>query len=132
MSLPTRFAGAEEALHAAARGAMSLNDFGPEDEYLPGLTRLLAALDHDGPRFAPGGREFVFGNLVGVLVARLITQRSLRERPDALQRPVTRPLVITGVPRTGTTALHKLLSVDPQFQGLERWLTAFPMPRPPR
>jgi hypothetical protein len=132
MSFPQRFTGAEEALHEAARGAMSLSDFGPEDEYIPGLTRLLDALDHDGPRFAPGGREFVFGNLVGVLVARLVTQRSLRERPDALQRPVTRPLVITGVPRTGTTALHKLLSVDPQFQGLERWLTAFPMPRPPR
>lgn len=132
MSLPQRFTDAEDALHAAARGATGLDDFGPEDDYLPGLARLLDALDHDGPRFASGGREFAFGSLVGVLVARLITQRSLRERPDALQRPVTRPLVITGVPRTGTTALHKLLSVDPQFQGLERWLTAFPMPRPPR
>jgi len=40
--------------------------------------------------------------------------------------------VITGIPRTGTTALHKLLSRDPQFQGLERWLTETPMIRPPR
>jgi hypothetical protein len=132
MTFPKRFCDCDEALHAAARGATGLEDFGPEAEYRPGLARLLDALDHDGPRFAPGGREFVFGNLVGVLVARLTTQRGLRDRPDALQRPINRPLVITGVPRTGTTALHKLLSVDPQFQGLERWLTAFPMPRPPR
>ncbi|MDG2004804.1 MAG: sulfotransferase, partial [Novosphingobium sp.] len=34
--------------------------------------------------------------------------------------------------RTGTTALHKLLSLDPQFQGLQSWLTTAPMPRPPR
>ena len=132
MTFPKRFCDCDEALHAAARGATGLEDFGTEAEYRPGLARLLDALDHDGPRFAPGGREFVFGNLVGVLVARLTTQRGLRDRPDALQRPINRPLVITGVPRTGTTALHKLLSVDPQFQGLERWLTAFPMPRPPR
>jgi hypothetical protein len=42
------------------------------------------------------------------------------------------PLVVTGIPRTGTTALHKLLSMDPQFQGLEQWLIGTPMPRPPR
>ena len=36
------------------------------------------------------------------------------------------------MPRTGTTALHKLLSMDTQFQGLEHWLTESPMVRPPR
>jgi hypothetical protein len=135
MQIPQTFAASHDALHAAAHGATGLLDFGGEDEYRPGLTCLLDALDHDGPRFAAGGREFVFGSLVGALVARLTLQRSLRERPgsgDGAAQPIVRPLVITGVPRTGTTALHKLLSVDPQFQGLERWLTAFPMPRPPR
>jgi len=34
--------------------------------------------------------------------------------------------------RTGTTALHKLMGADPQFQGLEHWLSQSPMPRPPR
>ncbi len=131
MTIPQRFSGCEDALHDAASGATGLNDFGPEHEYRSGLRHLLEALDQ-GPRFATGGREFVFGNLVGVLVARLTLQRGLRERPEVLSRPIRRPLIITGLPRTGTTALHKLLSVDPQFQGLERWLAAFPMPRPPR
>ena len=40
-------------------------------------------------------------------------------------------LLVTGLPRTGTTALHKLLSMDSQFQGLEQWLIGSPMPRPP-
>jgi hypothetical protein len=132
MAIPQRFTGSEDALHAAAAAATGLSDFGSQSEYLPGLNVLLQALDHDGPYFAAGGREFVFGSLVGVLVSRLMTQRGFAARPEALARPIVRPLIITGIPRTGTTALHKLLSVDGQFQGLERWLTAFPMPRPPR
>ncbi len=37
-----------------------------------------------------------------------------------------------GLPRTGTTALHRLLHADPKAQGLELWLTQVPQPRPPR
>ena len=36
------------------------------------------------------------------------------------------------MPRTGTTALHKLLSTDPRFQVLESWLIPAPRVRPPR
>ncbi len=39
---------------------------------------------------------------------------------------------VTGLPRTGTTALHRLLTADPAHQGLELWLTLAPQPRPPR
>ena len=132
MSVPQRFAGSREALQEAATAAVGLRDFGAAGEYATGLDRLLEALDTDGPRFAPGGREFVYGNLVGVLVSRLFAEHGFQQRPDAMGRPIVRPLIITGVPRTGTTALHKLLSMDDQFQGLEKWLTVFPMPRPPR
>ena len=41
-------------------------------------------------------------------------------------------MFITGLPRTGTTALHRLLTADPASQGLEMWLTQVPQPRPPR
>jgi len=132
MSLPERFTGAEDSLLAAASGAAGLNDFGPGAEYLPGLTQLLIALDEDGPRFAPGGREFAWNALVGALISRLMLVEGVRKHTDTLKQAPRRPLVITGMPRTGTTALHKLLSVDPQFQGLEKWLTVFPQPRPPR
>jgi len=132
MTIPPRFTGAEDALHQAATDATGLSDFGRGVEYLPGLAQLLRALDDDGPRFVEGGREGVWSAILGTLVSRLFAEKGLAERPDSLQRPILRPLVITGVPRTGTTALHKLLSMDEQFQGLERWLTVFPAPRPPR
>ncbi len=37
-----------------------------------------------------------------------------------------------GLPRTGTTAMQRLLMADPRNQGLECWLGADPQPRSPR
>jgi hypothetical protein len=70
--------------------------------------------------------------LVITLIARALTEKGWREFPEYRHANVAKPIVITGIPRTGTTALHKLLAVDPQFQGFEHWLTTCPMPRPPR
>jgi Sulfotransferase family len=125
-----RFSDLESELHAAARSATGLEDFGPDD-YRPGLRALLEALDAD-TRCTEIGWQFAYGTVVGTLTARLHAQKGWADNPDCLGHPIRRPLVITGVPRTGTTALHKLLSMDEQFQGLERWLTETPMTRPPR
>jgi hypothetical protein len=70
--------------------------------------------------------------LVNTVCARLFTLSGWKERPDCLSRRISQPIVIMGMPRTGTTALHKVLSLDPQFQGLEHWLIEYPKPRPPR
>ena len=83
-------------------------------------------------RFTELGRQFAIGGLVGTLAARLRAEAGWRARPECRAIAIRRPLVITGIPRTGTTALHKLLSMDPQFQGLEHWLAESPMVRPPR
>lgn len=129
--MDTTFASMEPLLHeTASQMAGGLDDFGPPD-YLPGLRVLLAAMDAE-TRFSPMGRQFAFGTLLGTLKARLHTQAGWKRRPEHRDVRIARPLVITGIPRTGTTALHKLLSMDPQFQGLERWLTEAPQPRPPR
>jgi hypothetical protein len=130
MEAPQRFTDASEWLHAAATAQTGLSDFGPPD-YRVGLKALLDALDHDG-RPTAIGRQFALGMLTGVLAARLYTQEGWRRRPEYARVRIERPLIITGMPRTGTTALHKLLSTDPQFQGVEFWLANTPMPRPPR
>jgi len=56
---------------------------------------------------------------------------SMKQNPGFDVCPITSPVVITGVPRTGTTALHRLMAVDQRFQGLQTWLLDSPMPRPP-
>jgi len=122
-----------DELHGAASAALGgLNDFGKEESYLPGLTKILNSLDNDGTQFVSGSEEFIIGELVGPLISRLLTEQGWKDNPQYSQTAIRRPQIITGVPRTGTTVLHKLLSVDPQFQGIDTWLAAFPMPRPPR
>lgn len=130
MTIAAKFRDAEAALHEAATKQTGLDDFG-DNAYREGLRVLLRALDTD-LRLTGVYRERIFGSIVGVLIGRLYAAKGWREHPDSLQTAVHRPLIITGIPRTGTTALHKALSMDPQFQGLELWLAQTPMVRPPR
>ncbi len=116
-----------EELHEAARRRTGLDDFGAPS-YLVGLRKLLDDLGPlSGTRWLAVKNELVQG-----LVCRLRTEAGWKQYPAYKQVRIKRPLVICGVPRTGTTVLHKLLSIDPQFQGLEHWLCEWPKPRPPR
>jgi hypothetical protein len=47
-------------------------------------------------------------------VARLRVRHALQEAgPICTARPVNAPVFVLGLPRTGTTFLHRLLSLDP-------------------
>ncbi len=132
---PAQFSNALDQLHelvAQEVGAANFKpaDFGPGD-YLLGLKVLLQSMDYD-PRFTERGRRYAWGTVVNVLKGRAHAIKSMRENPGFDKHAVQSPVVITGIPRTGTTALHKLMAVDPQFQGLQTWLLDAPMPRPPQ
>lgn len=127
---PERFETALDQLHETVSAELGWDDFGADD-YLPGLKVLLQSMDYD-PHFSPRGRRFAWGNVVGVLRARAHAVRSMRGNPGYAGVAVESPVVITGIPRSGTTALHRLMAVDPRFQGLQSWLLDAPMPRPPR
>ena len=70
--------------------------------------------------------------LRGALVARLLSEAAWKQYPQHADVAIERPIFVTGLPRTGTTALHRLLGADPAHQGLHLWLAEFPQPRPPR
>jgi hypothetical protein len=69
--------------------------------------------------------------VIGALKGRAHAYASMKANPGFDAAPIVAPVVITGVPRTGTTALFRLMAVDPRFQGLQTWLLESPMPRPP-
>lgn len=127
-STPPDYAHFEPALHAAAEQATGLSDFG-DDTYREGLRRVIDAYARDLPD-DPATRAHCFGLTLPGLVGRLHSQAGWHARPDCLEAPVRRPLVIAGIPRTGTTALHNLLSLDPRFQKLENWIIPNPIVRP--
>jgi hypothetical protein len=126
---PIRFSNALDQLHELVANEVGSADFGAPD-YLPGLSVLLQSMDYD-PHFTERGRRYAWGTVVNVLKGRAHAIKSMAENPGFDHNPITNPVVITGIPRTGTTALHKLMAVDPQFQGLQTWLLDSPMPRPP-
>jgi hypothetical protein len=127
---PVAFRMALAELHdIVAAEVGSVDDFGPDD-YLPGLTVLLQSMDYD-PHFTEQGRRSAWANLVGVLRGRAQAIQSMKAHPGFDAQAIVSPVVITGVPRTGTTALHRLMALDPRFQGLQMWLLDSPMPRPP-
>jgi hypothetical protein len=127
---PERFESALDRLHEIVAAELRWDDFGAPD-YIPGLRVLLQSMDYDA-RFSKRGRRFAWGNVVGVLRGRAHAIRAMRRHPDYADAAIESPVVITGIPRSGTTALHRLLAVDPRFQGLQSWLLDAPMPRPSR
>ncbi len=117
-------------LHASASRITGLSDFGADD-YTDGLAVLLESYARDAG-LTPLGRKVKRSFLRGTLVARLLSEAAWQACPEYAAVAIERPIFVTGLPRTGTTALHRLLTADPAHQGLEMWLTQAPGPRPPR
>ncbi|MEV0335340.1 sulfotransferase [Nocardia sp. NPDC050717] len=117
-------------LHASATKLTGLTDFGADD-YTEALQILLDSYREEAGLTELGSKMSRFF-LRGTLVARALSEAAWAANPGYVDTPVTRPIFVTGLPRTGTTALHRLLAADPGHQGLEMWLTEFPQPRPPR
>ena len=117
-------------LHASAARMTGLDDFGTDD-YTDGLAVLLDSYSADED-LTPLGSKMSRVFLRGALAARLLSEAGWREYPEHASAGIDRPVFVTGLPRTGTTALHRLLTADPAHQGLELWLTQAPQPRPPR
>lgn len=122
--------GTLEALHEEAARSVGLLDFGDTAYRIP-MQHLLNSYDKDAD-LTPVGVERTRDMLVTVLKVRLQLQEAHRQWPEARATEIRRPIFVTGLPRTGTTALHRLLCLDPGSQGMEYWLTEAPQPRPPQ
>jgi len=118
-----------EALLAASSARTGLSDFG-DPSFREGLDLLLSDIRALG--LDPACVAASAWRIGQSLDTRALAVKGLKERPDVLDRPIREPIVIAGLVRSGTTALHLLMSLDPQFQGPEHWLTVYPMSRPPR
>ena len=129
---PRTDVGTVEDLKASAVKTVGLDDFGSDDDnYVEALSVLLESYRRDAG-FTELGSKMSRFFLRNALVARLLSEASWKQHPGYADVAVTAPIFVTGLPRTGTTALHRLLCGDPRHQGLELWLAEFPQPRPPR
>jgi len=121
-----------EALLAAARRQSGLSDFGADFESpatREALARLLEALDGEA-RLHPFGRAVIRGTVIGSLVTRLRLEELSRRHPEIAAIRVEQPVFIAGLPRTGTTLLHRLLGCEPRLRPLLSWEGLSPAPAP--
>lgn len=117
-----------QAIAESAVAATGLDDFGG-DLWREGLDVLTAALRTEA-RLNPIGVAS-FGDRIGsYLQNRLRVVDWLRRHPEIADETVTDPVIITGLPRTGTTALSNLLAQDPDTRSLLVWESASPVPPP--
>src|SRR6476659_1622753 len=96
-----------------------LDDFG-EDTWRDGL-RLLVDTCESAPGVNPGGRDFVDGQFVDALWNRLQVIDYVKRHPEVSDQRIERPLVVLGLPRTGTSLASYLLDQDPLRRSLLTW-----------
>ena len=114
-----------ERLLAEACAATGLSDFGRDDFREP--LRMLCQTYDQAP-FDERGRKRNRRRVLALLSARLRVEDALRRHPEIRQREIRRPMVLTGLPRSGTSALFSLLAADPVARPLLLWETQHPDP----
>ncbi|MCP5044782.1 MAG: sulfotransferase, partial [bacterium] len=108
-----------------AREQTGLSDFGPGN-FLEALDVLLRT--YEAHHTSVKGRKKAYRRVVGLLATRLRVAEALRKHPEIREREIRQPVVLTGLPRSGTSALFNLLGADPAARALLLWETQFPDP----
>jgi hypothetical protein len=115
-------------LHRQAAEETGLTDFGPRD-YEERLGVLLEALG-EVERVTPAGQVVFYSQVLQLLRNRLLFTDLLTRHPEIHGVELTPPIVIVGLPRTGTTHLHNMLATDPALRSLPYWESLEPIPMP--
>lgn len=117
-----------DALHEQASAQTGLTDFGEQD-YRERMAVLLEAFN-ELPHLTAFGRTYAFSLMLTFLKGRLRVIDHLKHHPEIFDIDIAAPMVIAGLPRTGTTHLHSLLAADPALRSLPYWEAQEPLPAP--
>ncbi len=117
-----------ESLLAEARAKTGLSDFG-DPSFLEGLRVFCSALENEA-KLSDFGRGLLHQKAIELLTNRLGIEDWYRRHPEIDNETLAPPVVIVGLPRTGTTLLQRLLAQDPQFYSMPWWESRYPVPFP--
>lgn len=117
-----------EELLEAARSRARCDDFGAED-FLARLHAMVDAVESDNG-LGPLGRLAIRQRTIRLLTSRLLLERLVRAKPEILDVQIEQPLVVIGLPRSGTTHLVNLIAADTRLRSLPYWESLEPVPLP--
>ena len=118
---------AADELIAQAIEQAGFEDFG-STPYREGLEVLLATYDRHV--LDPEGRQRCRDRVIGLLTTRLKCENAFSTIPEIHQQEIVAPIFVTGLPRSGTSALLNLLVAAPENRGVLQWEVQFPDPWP--
>jgi hypothetical protein len=119
----------EAGILDAARAATGLEDFGPQD--FRDRLRLWVASINDETDLTELARGGVYADMVRFAANRLRVEDLVKRHPEILDIKIDRPIIVAGLPRSGTTYLQNFLSADDRLRSLPYWEALSPVPSSP-
>ena len=116
----------EESLLNEAKKQAGLSDFG-DLWFLEPMGKLLDSI-HKEAKLSPAGIANQGGRIVHGLVSRLRLQDAIKRNPKILDEKVIVAGTIVGLPRTGSTMFHRMLSNAPGINSIKWFETQFYAP----
>jgi hypothetical protein len=116
---------APDRVMVAANEQTGLDTWG-DGAFRERLEVLCAALQTEAG-LSPFGIALTYESLVQTLRGRLLVEDLIGRHPEIEDVPIAAPIVICGLPRTGTTHLHNLLSAHPGLRHLPYWESLEPV-----
>lgn len=112
----------------AAKEQTGLSDFG--DPWMLGhIDPLVAALNNTA-KLGPEGLYGADMMITGALSNRLRLMQMLKDHPEILEETVDVAAVLSGLPRTGSTMLHRMLASAPDLTAMRWYETQNYLPLP--
>ncbi|MBH1997509.1 MAG: sulfotransferase [Sphingomonadaceae bacterium] len=119
--------GVEEILARASALTGGLSDFGEDTGFRERLAVVLQSLAED-EGLTRGGRITVIDHAIRVMANRLRIEDLVKRHPEILDIQIEKPLIIAGLPRSGTTHLVNWLARDERLRSLTLWESEEPVP----
>ena len=109
-----------DELLKTARQRTGLSDFGPDD-FREGLDVLVEGLNTEAGIREDRWEQVTEQRILRPLMNRLWFEKDLNEHPEILDEDLGAPIIMAGLPRTGSTKLHRILAASGGFQTLRFW-----------
>lgn len=98
-----------------------------KDDFKEGFFNLIDAINNEA-QLHPLGQFMIKNRTINLLRNRLRIEKFLETYPKINEIAVNDPIIITGLPRTGSTLLHRALSRHPEIRSLKSWEVMHPVP----
>lgn len=93
------------------------------------LARLVDEIHATFP-LSPAGEARIRAMLLTDATNRLASLKWVRDCPEIAEEPITAPVFLMGLPRSGTTYFQYLFDRDPRFRLIRTWESTMPSPPP--